>query len=106
MNYIAIYTTTNTEAAAWHVADTLLTQNLVACAQVEKIESRYMWDGAIQSTTEYKLLLKTVEAQYTTIERIILSIHPYDVPAIYAVSVTAIEPAFAEWVAKHSNGNQ
>lgn len=95
---IAVFTTTETQEAAWHIADTLLAQNLVACAQVEAIESRYVWDGTVQSRTEYRLLLKTVETQYATIERIVLKMHPYALPAVYALSLSAIESRFAAWV--------
>lgn len=101
---IAVFTTTDTQEAAWHIADTLLTQNLVACAQVEAIESRYVWRDAVQSNTEYRLLLKTTAAQYATVERIILNLHSYELPAVYALPFTAVEPHFAAWVAQHSSG--
>lgn len=102
---IAVFTTTDTQEAAWNIADTLLAQNLIACAQVQAVESRYLWDAVVQSRTEYKLLLKTTEAQYHTIERIVLTMHPYELPAVYALPLAAIEPHFAAWVAEQSSGS-
>ena len=96
---IAVVTTTGSLAAAQAIARSLVEQRLAACAQIEPIESYYTWKGALQHDPEYRVLLKTVAARYDNVAAAIRALHDYELPAIHAVALDPIDPAYAQWIA-------
>lgn len=96
---IAVVTTVDGLDQARSIAAALVERRLAACVQVSKIESVYRWQGAVQQDDEYRLLVKTTRERYAEVEAAIVAMHPYELPAIFAVdAVFAYEP-FADWVA-------
>ena len=104
MNCIAVITTVATRDDARRIAKALVERRLVACAQISEIESLYHWDGALQDDPEFRLLMKTVDTQYDAVEQAIRALHPYDLPAIYALPVERIDAPYAHWVREQSDG--
>ena len=104
MNCIAMITTVGSRDDARRIAQALVERRLVACAQISAIESLYHWDGALQDDAEFRLLLKTVDTQYDAVERAIRELHPYDLPAIYALPIDRIHAPYAAWVRDGSDG--
>ena len=104
MNCIAVITTVASRDDARRIATALVERRLVACAQISQIESLYHWDGALQDDPEFRLLLKTVDTQYDAVEQAIRALHPYDLPAIYALPVERIDAPYALWVREQSDG--
>jgi len=104
MDCIAVITTVGSRDDARRIAKALVERRLVACAQISEIESLYQWDGALQDDSQFRLLLKTVDAQYDAVERAILELHPYDLPAIYALPIDRIHAPYAAWVRNGSDG--
>ena len=104
MNCIAVITTVGNRDDARRIAHALVERRLVACAQISAIESLYHWDGALQDDAEFRLLLKTVDTQYDAVERAIRELHPYDLPAIYALPIDRIHAPYAAWVRDGSGG--
>lgn len=99
---IAVVTTVATIDGARHMARALVERRLVACAQIESIESFYEWDGQVNGEPEQRLLLKTTEDRYAEVEAAIREMHGYALPAIYALPVTQAFGPYADWVAKGS----
>ena len=95
---IAVVTTVGSRDDARRIARTLVERGLVACAQIEEIESFYRWDDALQDDREWRLLLKTVAARYDDVEQAIRALHPYELPAIYALPVDRAFAPYAAWV--------
>jgi periplasmic divalent cation tolerance protein len=72
-----------------------------ACACVNQLApciSTYRWKNKIESNTEVPLLIKTSKAAYPRLEKLILEEHPYELPEIIAVLLTAGLPAYLDWV--------
>ncbi len=95
---IVVVTTVGTRAEARAMARTLVERQLVACAQIAEIESFYRWDGGTRDDGEFRLWLKTVPGRYDAVEAAIRDLHPYELPAIYAMPVGPIDAAYATWV--------
>jgi periplasmic divalent cation tolerance protein len=104
MDCVAVITTVGSRDQARAIARTLVERGLVACAQISEIESLYRWDGALQDEPEWRLLLKTVAARYDAVEAAIRALHPYALPAIYALPVERAFAPYAEWVRGGSAG--
>jgi periplasmic divalent cation tolerance protein len=99
-NMIAIFTTTDNLKEARKLAKTLVEQKLVACTQISDIESFYNWDNNVQNNQEFRIMFKTTKNKYKDVEREILKIHSYDLPAIYAVDVDELYKPYGDWLNK------
>lgn len=99
MSLIAIVTTLPTREQALQLARTLVDQQLVACAQLNAIESVYLWNGQVQQDPEVRLTLKAPASHYAAIEAAILERHPYNLPAIHAHRLDRVHEPYGEWIA-------
>ena len=80
------------------MARALVERKLAACAQISEIESFYTWDGAVRNEQEFRVLFKTTGELYGAVETAIRELHPYEVPAIYAISLKHIHAPYAQWI--------
>ena len=94
-----ILTSCPDEAAAARIARELVESGLAACvSRVGPVHSTYRWQGAIQDEPEVLLVIKSVTARYPELEMRLKSIHPYDVPEIVALPVTAGSAQYLSWL--------
>jgi periplasmic divalent cation tolerance protein len=49
------------------------------------------------------LLIKTTRTAYPRLEKLIREAHPYELPEIIAVPLTAGLPAYMDWIAVETN---
>ena len=98
MELLAVCTTVADEVQAQRLADAAVEQGLAACVQAEAIRSTYVWGGTLHREAEIRLVFKTTAAHYPALQRLLLGLHPYALPAIYALPVAAASPAYAAWV--------
>lgn len=100
-NAIAVVTTVGTHADAERLARTLVERLLAACAQIEAIDSFYVWDGALQHDSEFRVLFKTTRDRYDAVESAIRELHPYELPAIHAIAFERAFAPYAAWIESH-----
>lgn len=100
MNNILLVITNLPDAqAAGQLAQRLVEERAAACVnQLAPCTSTYRWQGGIETATEVPLLIKTTASAYSRIEKLIRESHPYELPEIIAVPVTAGLPAYLGWV--------
>lgn len=101
---LAVFTTTETREEARTMASVVVERRLAACAQISEIESIYAWKGDMRREIEFRLLLKTTKRQYAAVEAVIRELHPYELPAIFAVGVEHAWGPYAEWVREGAQG--
>jgi periplasmic divalent cation tolerance protein len=104
MSYIIVYTTTSDEEAAQMIADRLLEENLAACVSFAPVFSNYKWQGRICKESEVELQIKTKAKNYKKIEKLIKSLHTYEVPQIVAVKITQGSHSYLKWIDKTLKG--
>lgn len=95
---LLILTTVGTEAEARTIARTLVEEHLCVCAQIDRIESVYRWEGQVCQEAEWRLWLKTAADRAAPLQTRLRELHPYTLPAIYTLQPEAVSPAFAQWV--------
>jgi len=89
--------------SAFNIARHLVQLRLAACANVlAGVTSFYEWEGRLEEAREHTLVVKTVRARYGEVERAILERHPYSLPEIVAVDITAGLPDYLSWVERGS----
>ncbi len=100
---ILIYTTTPTKKEASKLAKLLLKKRLVACIQMHKIKSMYIWEEALCNNKEILLIMKTKKQYYKKIKKCLLKHHSYDTPQIYMHAVKKPHKAYMQWISGVTN---
>lgn len=96
---LQVFCTIDSEMRARDLARALVEDRLSACVQVVgPIHSVYRWGDAVETTTEWLLLIKATEDGLDALRDRISAAHPYEVPEIVAVPIVAGLPAYLEWI--------
>lgn len=99
---IVFYIPCPDKKTAVEIGKTLLQEKLIACVNIiPGMESLYWWQGNIETSSEYILILKTLktpEAQSIITTRV-LELHPYDVPCVMTLPVLGINESYKKWLA-------
>lgn len=105
MNDILLVITNLPDAqAAGQLAQRLIGERVAACVnQLAPCTSTYRWQGKIETATEVLLLIKTTRVAYPRLEQLIRTVHPYELPEIIAVPVTAGLPAYLGWISQEAD---
>jgi periplasmic divalent cation tolerance protein len=98
MKFCAIWITTKNKKEAKKIATTLLENSLIACAEISKIESHYIWNNKIEKSKERLLVVKTKSSLYKKIEKFVLKIHSYDTPQIIKTDITDGDSEYLKWI--------
>ena len=100
-----VLTTCPNEAAARELAEALLGERLAACINiVPGLRSIYRWKGRIEEGGEVLLLIKTVKACFPQLEQRIRASHPYELPEVIALDLTAGSAAYLAWITENCRG--
>lgn len=90
--------------AAARLAQQIIEARAAACVnQLAPCTSTYRWQDNIETATEVPLLIKTTQSAYPRLEQLIRAAHPYELPEIIAVPVSAGLPAYLAWVSGETN---
>lgn len=85
-------------AEARTLADTLVSEKLVACVNIVDVDSVFRWEGKTEAEKEALLVMKTVTAGINNLTERIRQVHSYDVPEVIALPVTGGMEAYLNWV--------
>lgn len=89
--------------SAQDLARALVEQRLAACVNMlPGVQSIYRWNGAVEEAAEVTLLIKTTAARYDALEQAIRALHPYELPEVIALPVSAGLPAYLDWIAQET----
>jgi len=87
---------------AQRIAMELVTEKLAACANIlPQVESTYRWQGKIEHGNETLVFFKLSENRQSAFEEKLRSLHPYDVPEIIFLPISAGLPDYLRWVAEN-----
>ena len=96
---ILVCTSVNDIKVARDIANTLLTKKYSPCINiVSNNESIYVWNNDIETTNEYLLFIKSVKSKFKNIEKLILAMHPYEIPEILAIDINHINMKYLKWM--------
>ncbi|SEA48648.1 divalent-cation tolerance protein CutA [Nitrosospira multiformis] len=97
--YILVVTGLPDKARAVLLAHKLIEERLAACVNIQsECTSIYRWQGKMESGVEVPVFIKTVAQHYSSVERLIKSMHPYELPEIIAVPISSGLPAYLHWI--------
>ena len=103
-DYQLVLCTCPDEAAAINIAENIVAQRLAACVNVlPSIYSVYHWQDNVESAKESMIFIKTSQENYSALEKVITSLHPYEVPEIIALNIDNGLPEYLKWIENSIN---
>ena len=99
VQFLQVQTTTDSRAEAMELSRAAVESRLAACAQVAgPVASMYWWDGALERTEEWLVLLKLPADRYDELAAFITERHSYDEPEIIALPILTGSAAYLNWM--------
>ncbi len=96
---IVVLTTVASDEEGVRLVRALLERRLIACGTlVPGARSLYRWQGKIADEREVVLILKTRSARLETLQAAFGELHPYKVPELLALPVSAGLPKYLDWI--------
>ncbi len=87
------------EDTAAVMARELVRKHLAACVNVQgRIRSIYRWNNEVTEDTEALMVIKTTTSRYRELERVIVELHPYELPEIIAVPIEQGFERYLAWI--------
>ena len=98
MSLILAYITCPSKDEAKKIAKLLLEKKLIACAVITGVvDSLFWWKNKISEEKEFLLIAKTDGGKFNKIVAEVEKIHPYDVPCIIKIPISA-NKKYAKWL--------
>ncbi len=101
---IVVISTCGSPEEAERLARLLVERRLAACVNIlPPVRSVYRWQGKLEDTSEWMLLIKTAESRFPQISETLLAAHSYEVPEIIALPVLAGSAPYLNWLATETH---
>lgn len=95
-----VLSTAGSEDEARKIANHLVEQRLAACVNlIPRVESIYRWQGKVESSAEWLLLIKTTADRFPAVRDAIRELHSYDLPECIAISIKDGSAEYMNWLA-------
>jgi len=96
---IVVFSTCASEEEAARIARLLVEGRLAACVNVVPgARSFYRWQGAVESTAEWMLVIKSTRGRFEALRAELEKAHSYDVPEVVALPVVDGAPNYLSWI--------
>jgi periplasmic divalent cation tolerance protein len=97
--YAVILVTASSKKEAETIAQNLLAEKLIACANiVGPVSSYFHWDSKLEVAEEFLLLMKSRLNLFDAVEKRVRELHSYQVPEVLALPVLAGSKKYLEWL--------
>lgn len=97
--YIVILVTAKDEAQAHKIAEKLVEERLIACANiVPGVQSIFRWQGKTDRAQEVLLVLKSRRRHFPAIVKTVQALHSYDVPEVIALPIVEGNKDYLKWL--------
>jgi len=96
---IVVLSTCASEEEADRIARSLVEARVAACVNiVPGVRSVYRWQGAVESSGEWLLAIKSTRERFEALRAAIEKSHSYEVPEIVALPVVDGAPNYLNWI--------
>ncbi|HWZ24061.1 MAG TPA: divalent-cation tolerance protein CutA [Verrucomicrobiae bacterium] len=95
-----VLVTCGTLPEARRIASAAVEARFAACVNVvlNPVESVYRWKGKVESSREYLLIMKSTTRRLSELERVVRSMHSYDVPEFLVLPVVSGSDEYLGWL--------
>jgi len=96
---VVALSTVATAEDAERIARSLVEKGVAACVNVVPgVVSFYRWKGRLERDAEVLLVIKTLGERFEALKAALLAEHPYEVPELVALPITAGHERYLEWL--------
>lgn len=96
---VLVLTTAGSVAEAQKIAHELVERRLAACVNiVPRIQSVYRWEGKVETSEEYLLLIKTTKIRAAEVQAAIRELHSYDLPEYVVIAMEGGSEEYLKWI--------
>jgi periplasmic divalent cation tolerance protein len=83
------------------IARDVVEKKLAACVNIvtHAVESFYSWEGKLENSSEYLLLMKTTADRLEQLQKQTLTLHSYDTPEFIVLPVVSGSEEYLKWLA-------
>jgi periplasmic divalent cation tolerance protein len=97
--YVIVIVTTPSKQEAEKIAQHLLKERLIACANIiGPVSSLFHWSGKIEEAEEYLMLMKSRKDLFEKLSEAVKALHSYEVPEILALPMVEGSKAYLDWL--------
>ncbi len=95
-----VFTTASSKEEAEKLARHLVDRRLAACVNIlPQVSSIYRWQGNVEESREWLLIVKTTAAVFGEVQRAIAELHSYELPECICLAVEEGSSAYLQWIA-------
>ncbi|MCX8153993.1 MAG: divalent-cation tolerance protein CutA [Candidatus Bathyarchaeota archaeon] len=99
-DYVVVIVTTANRQEAEKIAQQLLNEKLIACANiVGPVSSFFHWAGKIENAEEYLMFMKSRRDLFGRLADTVKRLHSYEVPEIIALPIAEGAKSYLAWLA-------
>jgi periplasmic divalent cation tolerance protein len=101
-----VFSTAGSQQEAKEIALELVERKVAACVNVTgPITSTYWWQGKVEISEEWLLIIKTSAEQFASVSRWIKELHSYEVPECVAVEIAEGGTEYLRWIEESLGGD-
>jgi periplasmic divalent cation tolerance protein len=98
-DYIIVFVTTASKQEAEKIAQHLLNDKLIACANiVGPVTSLYRWMEKVDRAEEFLVLMKSRRGLFERLTEAVKTMHSYEVPEILALPMVEGSKDYFDWL--------
>ena len=96
---ILVLATAGSREEARKIGRALVERLLAACVNiVPQVGSIYRWEGEVEETEEWLLIVKTTQAAFARVREAILELHSYEVPECICLAIDDGSVGYLSWL--------
>ena len=97
--YIIVMVTTTNKQEAENIAQNLLKERLIGCANIiGPVSSLFHWSGKIEEAEEYLIFMKSRKDLFEKLTEKVKALHSYEVPEILVLPIVDGSRAYLDWL--------
>jgi periplasmic divalent cation tolerance protein len=106
--FSVVLVTCATLEEARKMARGVVEKRLAACVNIvtHAVESFYTWEGKLENSSEYMLMMKTSEERLEDLQKEVLALHSYDTPEFIVLPIVAGSEVYLKWLSDSTELNE
>ena len=97
--YVIVMVTTASKQEAEEIAQHLLREKLIACANIiGPVSSLFHWSGRIECAEEHLIFMKSRKNLFEKLAETVKILHSYEVPELLVLPIIEGSNAYLDWL--------